>query len=377
MSIMPILRFSARYILLPLLLVVIGAALATYLLLGVGRDVNANMEWYGSPNGILEEDFVELGGHPQYVRIRGRDRNNPVLLDLHGGPGGAQSGMTHRGFRPLTDYFTVVEWDQRGAGRSIGDESLIPTMTYERMVADTVELIEHLQQRLGIEQVILVGHSWGSMLGIGVIQERPDLITAYVGVGQALVWTLAFEETKRLILGAAREAGDTDVIASLEALPQKWPDASEHEAYMEHIETIQGPLARYGAGLHAANDTNVLRSDLFIDAVFSPVTDLGDIISMLSPNTVTMALIEDLQHRDFREQLGNEYQVPMFIFQGEHDWQTPTTLVKPWFAELKAPHKEYIAFENSAHMVFNEESGKFLVELVNRVRPFALGEDSQ
>ena len=146
---------------------------------------------------------------------------------------------------------------------------------------------------------------------------------------------------------------------------------------MEHIETIQGPLARYGAGLHAANDTNVLRSDLFIDAVFSPVTDLGDIISMLSPNTVTMALIEDLQHRDFREQLGNEYQVPMFIFQGEHDWQTPTTLVKPWFAELKAPHKEYIAFENSAHIVVNEESGKFLVELVNRVRPFALGEDSQ
>jgi len=71
MSIMPILRFSARYILLPLLLVVIGAALATYLLLEVGRDVNANMEWYGSPNGILEEDFVELGGHPQYVRISG------------------------------------------------------------------------------------------------------------------------------------------------------------------------------------------------------------------------------------------------------------------------------------------------------------------
>ena len=71
------------------MLVLIGAALATYLLLGVGRDVNANMEWYGSPNGILEEDFVELGGHPQYVRIRGRDRNNPVLLDLHGGPAAA------------------------------------------------------------------------------------------------------------------------------------------------------------------------------------------------------------------------------------------------------------------------------------------------
>jgi len=377
MKIMPVLRFSARYILLPLLLLAIGAALATYLLLGVGRDVNANMEWYGSANGILEEDFVELGGHPQYIRIRGRDKANPVLLDLHGGPGGAQSGMTHRGFRPLADYFTVVEWDQRGAGKSLGDETLIPTMTYERMVADTVELIEHLQQRLGVEQVILVGHSWGSMLGIGVIQERPDMIAAYVGVGQALAWNPAFEETQRLILAAAKEAGDSDVIASLEALPEKWPDASEHDAYMERIETIQGPLSRYGAGLHAANDTNMLKSDLIIDAVLSPTTEIGEIISMLSPNTVTMSLIEDLQHRDFREQLGYDYQVPMFIFQGEHDWQTPTTLVKPWFAELQAPHKEYIAFENSAHMVINEESGKYLVELVNRVRPFALGEDSR
>ena len=377
MKIMPVLRFSARYILLPLLLLAIGAALATYLLLGVGRDVNANMEWYGSANGILEEDFVDLGGHPQYIRIRGRDKDNPVLLDLHGGPGGAQSGMTHRGFRPLADYFTVVEWDQRGAGKSLGDETLIPTMTYERMVADTVELIEHLQQRLGVEKVILVGHSWGSMLGIGVIQERPDLIAAYVGVGQALIWNPAFEETKRLILAAAKEAGDTDVIASLEALPEKWPGASEHDAYMERIETIQGPLSRYGAGLHAANDTNVLKSDLVIDAVLSPTTEIGEMIRMLSPNTVTMSLIEDLQHRDFREQLGYEYQVPMFIFQGEHDWQTPTTLVRPWFSEITAPHKEYIAFENSAHMVINEESGKYLVELVNRVRPFALGEDSR
>ena len=146
---------------------------------------------------------------------------------------------------------------------------------------------------------------------------------------------------------------------------------------MERIETIQGPLSRYGAGLHAANDTNVLKSDLVIDAVLSPTTEIGEMIRMLSPNTVTMSLIEDLQHRDFREQLGYEYQVPMFIFQGEHDWQTPTTLVRPRFSEITAPHKEYIAFENSAHMVINEESGKYLVELVNRVRPFALGEDSR
>ncbi|MAP03928.1 MAG: hypothetical protein CME48_02960 [Halieaceae bacterium] len=371
MHIKPLLRACGRYVLLPLLLVAIGAFAAAAFLLDAGRSANANMEWYGSANGILEEDYVELGGHPQYIRIRGRDRNNPVLLDLHGGPGGAQSGMTHRIARPLTDYFTLVEWDQRGAGKSAGDDSLIPTMSYQRMVDDTVELIEHLQQRLGVEKLILVGHSWGSMLGIGVIQARPDLIAAYVGVGQALAWNPAFDETKRLVLEAARAAGDTDVIESLEALPDQWPDALE-DHYFDRIVAIQKPLARYGAGFHAGLETNLMKTDLVLDAILSPLVGLGELLAMLAPSDANMALIKDLQHRDFREQLGTDYKVPVFIFQGERDWQTPTSLVKPWFASLSAPHKEYVAFEDSAHLVINEEAGKYLVELVNRVRPFAL-----
>ncbi len=365
------LKFTGRYIIVPFLLLIIGAVGATGVLIELGRGVNENMEWYGSSNGIVEEDFVELGGHPQYIRIRGRDLNNPVLLDLHGGPGGAQSGMTYRVLRPLTEYFTVVEWDQRGAGRSVGDRALIPTMTYQRMVDDTVELIEHLQERMGVSQVILVGHSWGSMLGIGVIQERPDLIAAYVGVGQALTWNSAFDETKRLVLEAARAAGDADVIESLAALPKEWPDSSD-EGYFDRIVAIQEPLARYGAGVHAALDTNPMITDLMLDAVLSPLLGLSDLMLMTSPNDVTMTLVADLQHRDFREQLGTDYKVPIFIFQGEHDWQTPTTLVRPWFDDITAPHKEYVAFEDSAHFVINEEAGKFLVTLVNRVRPFAV-----
>jgi len=83
----------------------------------------------------------------------------------------------------------------------------------------------------------------------------------------------------------------------------------------------------------------------------------------------------DLFGRDLRTDLGAEYEAPIFLFQGAHDWQTPTTLVKPWFETLSAPYKSYVAFEDSAHIVINEEPGKFLVELVTHVRPFALPAD--
>jgi len=145
-----------------------------------------------------QQRLVEIGGIQQYIRIRGQDRSNPVLLDLHGGPGGAQSGFTYRILRPWTEYFTVVEWDQRGAGRSSSDdESSIEAMSFERMVAHAIELIEHLQTRLGVDRVILVGHSWRSILGLTVADRRPDLLYAYVGMGEAVAWQTGFDETTR------------------------------------------------------------------------------------------------------------------------------------------------------------------------------------
>jgi len=201
-----ILKVTLLYVLVPVVLVATGAVGASLYIVNFAKGAYDNSLWLDVGGaGIEEEGFVTLGGFDQYVRIRGRDRSNPVLLDLHGGPGGALTGITHRGFRPYTEYFTLVEWDQRGAGKSAGDEALAATANYQRMVDDTVELIEHLQGRLGIDKVILVGHSWGSMLGLGVTKQRPDLVHAYVGVGQVLAWQENFNESKRLMLAAAKE----------------------------------------------------------------------------------------------------------------------------------------------------------------------------
>lgn len=365
-------RFAAKYFLLPLALVFTGALLSAGYLIKTSKDLGGDAIWFDTPRGLDAVHNVVLGDAEQFVRIRSRNRDNPVLLELHGGPGSPTSSLTHRNRRPLTEYFTLVEWDQRGSGRSEDDKSLIGTMSYDRMVDDTIELIEFLQQELDTDKVILLGHSWGSMLGLGVIRKRPDLIYAYVGVGQALAWPAGFDETKRLVIKSAKENGDINTVEKLEALPEEWPPREDVDGLLERIAIIQSPLTPYGTSLHASRSRDIFRSELMLDAATSPDIGVIESLGLLELSDATKALIADLYNRDLRTDFGTDYAVPMFIFQGEHDWQTPTTLVKPWFESLSAPQKVYVSFEHSAHFVMNAESGKYLYELIDQVRPLAM-----
>ncbi len=374
---MKIARMFGRYLVLPFLLLVVGATAGAWFIVDTGKSFNDDANWFNSPQGIDEAIMVSLGGTDQYVRIRSRDKANPVMLDLHGGPGSPQTGVSYRSLRPLTEYYTLVEWDQRGTPRSPYRSTQGNPNSYDLMVADTVELIEYLQTHLNIERVTLVGHSWGSMLGLGVIKKRPDLIAAYVGVGQALAWNAGFDESKRLLLNAARKTADTETINNLEALQDEWPPKGDVDGFMERIIAIQAPLITYKTSIHASKSNNLFTSDLFSDSLFSPEMGLQDALSMVAgASKATEELMNDLYGRDFRKEFGTTYQVPMFIFQGDHDWQTPTSLVGPWFETLEAPHKEYVAFEHSAHIIINEQPGKYLHQMVTRVRPFSLGQST-
>jgi pimeloyl-ACP methyl ester carboxylesterase len=139
-----------------------------------------------TPNGIDEATYVQIGGIEQWITIRGEDRKNPVLLLLHGGPGDATNPWGYAGFRNWLKHFTVVQWDQRGAGRTFGRNgaATASTITVERMVQDGIELAELLSKRLHKEKIVLVGHSWGSTLGVLMVKARPELFYAFVGTGQ-------------------------------------------------------------------------------------------------------------------------------------------------------------------------------------------------
>ena len=179
-----------------------------------------------TPNGIVEQRFVKLGGIDQWIQLRGEDRANPVLLVLHGGPGWPNAVFTLP-LRPWERYFTVVQWDHRGAGKTLrrnGKANSGP-MTFQQRVADAIELIERLRQHLGVDKVIVLAESMGTLTGLPLVKRRPDLVHALV-VTDLYVHLAANEAAKwQLTLERLRAAGNKKGVAALEGIgadPARW-----------------------------------------------------------------------------------------------------------------------------------------------------------
>jgi len=172
-----------------------------------------------SSGGIDESRFVKIGGIDQWVQIRGESSANPVLLVLHGGPGASFIPYT-RLFREWERHFTVVLWDQRGTGQTYTRNTLPDsrTMTIDRMTADGLEITAYLRARLHQDRIMLLAHSWGSVLGVGMVATRPGWYSAFVGTGFIVSelpdWVAAFD----ILLANVRAAGDETALRALTAI---------------------------------------------------------------------------------------------------------------------------------------------------------------
>jgi len=171
---------------------------------------------------IGESGFVTIGGIDQWIAIQGQDARSPAILFLHGGPAEAESPFLQE-FRPWEGSFTVVNWDQRGAGKTYGRNGpSTPDMTVERMTDDAIEVAEYACRRLGKAKIIVVGHSWGAILGLHVIKRRHDRIAAYVGTGFSASWALSLRGQELWARQQALAARDQVTLKALDdtaALP--------------------------------------------------------------------------------------------------------------------------------------------------------------
>ena len=166
---------------------------------------------------VSEQMFVQIGGIPQWITIKGEDRNNPVVLVLHGGPGDALSPYADSMYAGWDKSFTLVQWDQRGAGRTFtkNGPSIEPTMTVERMAQDGIEVAEFLTRHLNQKKIIILGGSWGSILGVYMAHARPDLFYAYVGSAQMVNWQEDLSAGYARVLGMARAANNQQAVTWL------------------------------------------------------------------------------------------------------------------------------------------------------------------
>lgn len=309
--------------------------------------------------GIDQTSFVSIGGIDQWISIKGEDRRNPVLLVVHGGPGESQWPLADR-YIPWEKAFTVVLWDQRGAGHTYGRYGAkTPDFSLDRIAKDGVELTQYLCRTLGKKKIIVLGHSWGSTIAISMVKLKPELFAAYVGTGQAESWAATMNTQYDMALAKAHKDGDAAAIKKLETAgrpdlkdPKQafsvntWPAmAPSDKAWIQGLRAQLPALqAKYPKDMQDYQD----------GFQFSIDHALPDQMKLDLPKTA--ATID----------------TAFFIIQGRDDIMTPTSAAVDYFNLVKAPKKELVLIPDAGHFAFMTAPDAFLAALVEKVRPVAI-----
>lgn len=303
--------------------------------------------------GIAEIVRVPIGGIEQGMILQGKDTANPVLLFLHGGPGSPEYPMVSGVDNGMDSLFTVCWWDQRGSGMSYSKAIPPETMTLEQFVEDAKEVAEYLIERFQVEKVYLMGHSWGSYLGVYTAAKYPELFHAYIGVGQIGNQFVSEKRAYDYMLDRARATGDAGLEKALERFTLDTPQ-SLTPAYM-NVRT-QG-MNKLGIGLRHKGAS--LLWDAVLPVLRSPVYTIPQKIGYVRGMEFSQTYLWDLVTEDDLSKSVPSLEIPVFILQGAYDYQTSHQEAKAYFDSLVAPVKGFYTFEESAHCPLTEEPEEF------------------
>jgi proline iminopeptidase len=322
-----------------------------------------------SPSGINSLESVRIGGIDQWIEVRGQNVNSPILLFIHGGPGIAFIPLAGAWQASWERYFTVVQWDQRGAGKTYASndkEFQRRTLNVPQMEQDTLDVVNYLRNRFKREKIFVLGHSWGSVLGLWLAHQHPELIYAYVGVGQVINTRQNEEVGYRDTLQQARNSHNEQAVKNLQSIAP-YPPPNLDFGKMSILRDWERDLLGPPPGAPVFTDIKKILVSVVSAPEYSLVDDYGWIHS--TQFSITL-LLPEMMKIDLTK-LGFDFRAPVFLFEGKHDPYCPPSLIWDYYEIIKAPQKEFIWFDNSGHFPFFEEQQKFANELVQRVLPLA------
>jgi pimeloyl-ACP methyl ester carboxylesterase len=310
---------------------------------------------------VAEASAWRIGGADQWVMIRGRSVENPLLVILHGGPGSSETVLFRSYNASLEDSFTVVYWDQRGAGRSYNNAIPAGSMSVDRFVADLNELVDRLLGRFGKRRVVILGHSWGSALGVVYASRFPGKVAAYVGVGQVADMAASEAASYAFALAKAEERRHRKAIRQLCAIGPP-----------PHTLATVGTERRWLTAMGGVFGPNQSVARLVWRGLASPEASVLDLIRLIQGSRFSLRhlwpeLIASNLQRDFRR-----FEMPVIFLLGRLDMQVVSSVAAAYFDVIEAPHKELVWFENSGHIAPFEEPERFNRVMVETVRPFAV-----
>jgi pimeloyl-ACP methyl ester carboxylesterase len=315
------------------------------------------------PGSIASLEKIRLGGVEQWILIRGNDTTNPILLFLHGGPGAPMMVMQRPYLGGLEKDFVVVQWDQRGAGKSYS--AIVPNadMNIRQFISDTHELTEFLRRRFHQKKIYLIGHSWGTTLGVLAARKYPESYYAYIGIGQMVNSQESYKLRYAWTLQQAQKAGNEKDVATLRTIGVP-PYTGDYGTKSKAIGKL---VTNYGGEVYG--NPNGSRAIGGMPLMTSTEYTMMDSINFIRGAINSGRLLDkELMQVDLRRQVP-ALNVPAYFLEGRHDYVTPSALAEQYYEILEAPHKELIWFDNSAHMVPYEEFDKFRNVLVHHILP--------
>lgn len=300
--------------------------------------------------------YLRLGGLDQWVMIRGESLDNPPLILLHGGPGLSETRFFRLFNAPLERSFTLVYWDQRGAGKSFGTRIPRSSMTVEQFLSDLDDLVDAVCERLGTTKVVVFGHSWGSGLGVLYAARHPEKVAAYVGSGQYGDAAEGERASYAFAVAEAERAGNRRVLEKLRAIgppPHTVDQLFTERTCVTRLEGRMGPRAWPGLARVALG---VRESSIF---------DLPRIVRGFRFSLKAMwAEASGLNLLEAAPRL----EMPVFFLLGRNDHWVPADVSMSYFEALDAPSKALTWFEHSGHEPFADEPAKFNATMTESVR---------
>jgi pimeloyl-ACP methyl ester carboxylesterase len=316
------------------------------------------------PGSIAETMYLRLGGLDQWVMIRGEDVANPPLIMLHGGPGFPETSFFRYFNAPLEKRFTVVNWEQRGAGKSFRKDIPPSSMTVKQFLSDLDELVDAVCRRLAKHKVVLFGHSWGSALGVLYAQRFPEKVLAYVGSGQMGDSRVGEAKSYAFALAEAERRHHKKALQALRAIGP--PPHNSKQLWVERTW-----LARLQDQMSPRSLWTMLKM-----ALSSSESSLLEVpknwrafhatIDAMWGETSTLNLL----------QLVPELKVPVFFLLGRNDHMVPADASVEYFDALTAPSKQLLWFEHSGHEPFADEPDQFNAAMIDLVRPVAAAREA-
>lgn len=311
------------------------------------------------PQAIAVLESIMLNGSRQWISLRGTDTRNPVLLYLAGGPGGSDLAWTRKYLHALEAYFVVVNWEQPGSGKSYGAVSKM-ALTPERYVEDGLALVRRLQVRFGQNKIYLMGHSWGALLGVWLVQRNPAFFHAYVGVSPLVSATENDRTAYAQALQIVAANGDTRTQQRLE---KQGPPPYLTGDIFSHYAVYTLVLHRQSQGNNGARRSPSLLRDVLAAPEYGLVDKVNVFRGMMRAFNRVYPQLKDVDLRQDAPRLD----VPVYFVLGRRDTNTLPQLAERYYEQLDAPHKALAWFEEAGHLAHFEEPERFQRFLVDTV----------